>query len=106
MAKAEEELAFQEAWVRDCLAVERSILANERTLLAYIRTALGFFIGGVSFIEFFESIYMQVVGWIFIPAGLVVFGLAFLRFKKIRALIKGAERACLLVPRTTEPPGS
>jgi len=106
MAKAEEELALQEAWVRDCLAVERTILANERTLLAYIRTALGFFIAGVSFIEFFESIYMQVVGWIFIPVGLAVFGMAFIRFKKIRELIKGAERACLFVPKSPGPPGS
>jgi len=99
MPKAEEELALREAWVRDCLAVERTILANERTLLAYVRTALGFFIGGVSFLEFFESIYMQVVGWVFIPAGLAVFGLAVVRFRKIRELIKGAERACLYVPK-------
>jgi putative membrane protein len=58
MSKTEEELALQEAWVRDCLAVERTVMANERTLLAYVRTALGFFIGGVSFLEFFESFYM------------------------------------------------
>jgi hypothetical protein len=49
-------------------------------------------------LEFFESIYLQVAGWIFIPAGLAVFALAVRRFRKIRALIEGAERVCLYVP--------
>lgn len=86
--------------IRDHMAIERTIMANERTFLAYIRTALGFFIGGVSFIEFFEGFPMQLVGWIFVPAGIMAFGLGLWKYKKIKDQVHGSERVCLLAPKT------
>ncbi|MEA2063421.1 MAG: DUF202 domain-containing protein, partial [Gemmatimonadota bacterium] len=64
--------------LRDHLAADRTLLANERTLLAYIRTALTLFIAGASFIKFFGSLILIVVGWVFIPLGVLA---AFLGFK-------------------------
>jgi len=58
--------------LRDHLAAERTQMANERTLLAYIRTALTLFIAGVSFIQFFGSMVIVYLGWIFIPLGIIV----------------------------------
>ncbi len=75
-AKVEtEDLKLKEPIIRDFMAIERTMMANERTLLSYIRTALGFFIGGASFIEFFDNVPMQLMGWVFIPSGLIAFGL-------------------------------
>ncbi len=88
------ETGLTEPMLRDCLAVERTIMANERTFLSYIRAALGLFIGGVSFIEFFDSQIMQVVGWIFIPLGIIAFILGLIRYKKINDLINKAGKIC------------
>ena len=64
--------------LRDHLAAERTVLANERTALAYVRTMLTFVIGGATFIQFFDSLAIKLLGWAFIPAAFVVgiFGLA------------------------------
>lgn len=88
------ETGLTEPLLRDCMAVERTILANERTFLSYIRAALGLFIGGASFIEFFDSQVMQIVGWIFIPLGIIAFVLGMIRYKKINDLIKKAGKIC------------
>ena len=52
--------------IRDQLAADRTILANERTLLAYLRVALTLFVAGVSFIKFFESRILMILGAAFI----------------------------------------
>lgn len=80
-----------EPYVRDFMAVERTVMANERTFLSYIRSALGLFIGGASFVQFFDSPVMQLVGWIFIPLGIIAFGLGLRRYRKINKLIQKAE---------------
>jgi len=74
---------------RDHLAVDRTILANERTLLAYIGTALALFVTGVSFIQFFNSVPIEIVGWVVIPAGIVTFAIGFVRYKKMKSLMPG-----------------
>lgn len=61
-----DEVSNEELSLRDRLAIARTVLANERTLLAYWRTALAFLITGFSLIRFFDSIKLEIVGWIMI----------------------------------------
>jgi len=72
----------------DSLAAERSRLANERTFLAYQRTALTLFVAGVTFIHFFNYILVQIIGWVFIPAGLVSVLLGLFRYRRSRRRIQ------------------
>ncbi len=90
------EIFIPEPILRDYMAIERTVMANERTFLSYIRSALGLFIGGASFIEFFDSTLMQIVGWIFMPAGILVFLLGLKKYQKIKDVIRGAEKVCQL----------
>lgn len=77
--------------LRDLLAIDRTILANERTFLSYLRTALAMVGGGLSFIKFFDSWLVAVVGWLFIPLGLITFAVGFVRYRRMRAIIRLAE---------------
>ncbi len=70
--------------IRDLLAADRTILANERTLLAYARTALTLFIAGVSFIHFYPSEILYLMGWGFIPAAILTMYWGMARFFKLR----------------------
>jgi len=80
---------------RDLLAEQRTILANERTLLAYIRTALAFFVIGVTFIKFFGNSVMEIIGWTFIPAGLITIGKGIASFRKTKRQVEEDRRARL-----------
>jgi len=85
----------EELILRDHLAAERTVLANERTALAYLRTMLTFLIGGATFIQFFDSVLIEVLGWIFLPVSLVVgvFGLVkYVKVKRQLAQIGSATR--------------
>ncbi len=73
--------------LRDYLGAHRTYLANDRTWLAYMRTALTFFVAGVSFIRFFKSQVLAIIGWTFIPIGLAFLILGFWKYIKIRRLI-------------------
>ena len=68
----------------DYLAIDRTSLANERTFLAYLRTALTVFIAGVTFIRFFDSILIEIIGWIFVPVSIATFLIGIIRFKKFK----------------------
>jgi len=103
MNRAEEAVSLQDPRLRDCMAIERTIMANERTFLSYIRSALGLFIGGASFIEFFESATMQAVGWVFMPLGIIAFILGLIRYKRIKDLIRDAEKVCHFETETFSP---
>jgi putative membrane protein len=92
-------MEMTEPILRDYMAVERTVMANERTFLSYIRAALGLFIGGASFIEFFDSKTMQVVGWVFLPLGIIAFGLGLVKYWKIKALVDKAENVCYIVTK-------
>jgi len=86
-------LTREESILRDLLAADRTILANERTFLAYIRTALTLFVAGVSFIKFFDSIVIELVGWIFVPSGVLTFMLGLRRYKSMNSLIYEVKNA-------------
>ena len=73
--------------LRDHLAAERTVLANERTALAYLRTMLTFLIGGVTFIEFFDSLPIRLLGWAFIPAACVVGAFGVVKYVKVKRLL-------------------
>ena len=70
--------------LRDVLAADRTQMANERTLLAYLRTALTLFIAGVSFIRFFDSLVIEIIGWLFVPLGVWVSWIGVARFRKLK----------------------
>jgi putative membrane protein len=84
---------MKEPIVRDVMAIERTILANERTFLAFWRTALTLFIAGITFIQFFAGTVMQVLGWIFIPTGVVVFLQGLRIYRRMSGVIRRAEQA-------------
>ena len=65
---------------KDPLAYERTILANERTFLAYVRTSLTFLGAGLGFLEFSRSGLSSLVGWIFIPIGIITLWFGFRSF--------------------------
>lgn len=58
--------------LRDYLAVDRTIMANESSFLSYIRTALTMIVAAVTFLKFFSSPAMHVLGWIFIVCAVLM----------------------------------
>lgn len=73
--------------LRDYLAIDRTILSNQNTFLAYVRTALTLFVGGLTFLKFFDSPIIEVIGWIFVPLGVATFIIGALRYNKIRVVL-------------------
>ena len=73
--------------LRDFLAVDRTILANQNTFLAYLRTALTLFVAGVTFIRFFDFKLVEIIGWIFIPVGVITFVVGLVRYNKKRVVL-------------------
>lgn len=73
--------------LKDYLAAHRTLLANDRTQLSYVRTSLTLFIAGVTFIRFFGSTIFTVIGWVFIPAGIIVFVIGIYKYHHVRYLI-------------------
>ena len=74
--------------LRDYLAAGRTDLANERTFLAYIRTALAVFAAGVTFVHFFDSIWLEIVGWAIVPIGVVLLAVGVIRYKRMKRMIR------------------
>lgn len=81
----------QEILLRDHLAADRTILSNERTLLSYFRTSLTMFVAGISFIKFFNSYVLELLGWIFSVFAIVLGVLGFMRYLRMRKIIAGAQ---------------
>ena len=73
--------------LKDYLAAHRTLLANDRTQLSYVRTSLTLFISGVTFIKFFESKTLSVIGWIFIPVGIIVLIIGISKYHHVKCLI-------------------
>ncbi|HHI02786.1 MAG TPA: DUF202 domain-containing protein [candidate division Zixibacteria bacterium] len=75
--------AFQEK-----LAEVRTKQANERTLLAYMRTALTLVVAGLSFVRFFDNRIIEIIGWVFIPFGVITIVLGIIRYINIKRHLK------------------
>lgn len=73
--------------LRDDLAVDQTTLSNERTLLSYWRTALQCVVGGVSLLKFFNQPTAVILGWIFLPLGLVLGVVGTVLFVRRRRLL-------------------
>ena len=86
-------IPLEEQVIPDFMAMERPVLANERIFLSYVRKALGLVIAGVFCLDFFDNIFLQLVGWALIPAGFIAFGLGCRQYQKISALIQEAGKA-------------
>ena len=78
---------------RDHLAAHRTDLANERTFLAYVRTALALFAAGVTLVHFFDSAWLEFVGWTFVPIGLATVVIGAIRYKRMSDRIKQMQDA-------------
>ena len=74
--------------LRDFLAIDRTVLANQNTFLAYLRTALTLFVAGLTFVRFFDYSIVVIIGWIFIPFGIVTFAVGLLRYNRLRKVLK------------------
>ncbi len=70
------------------LAEVRTKQANERTLLAYMRTALTLVVAGLTFVRFFDNRIIELIGWIFIPFGIVTLVLGVMRYHSIKKHLK------------------
>lgn len=82
----------EDTFLRDQLAVQRTVLANERTLLAFVRTSLGLVAAGASSIHFLEGVLLDALGWAFIAAGVAVVAVGAYRFRRVRGLIRSGPR--------------
>ncbi len=76
--------------LNDYLAIDRTVLANERTLLSYTRTALTMLVIGGTCIKFFDSIWIEVVGIIFLLGALATFIIGWRRYLRMRAYVGAA----------------
>lgn len=83
----------EELILRDLLATDRTVLANERPLLAYVRTTSAFLAAGGSFIQFFDSLALEVIGWGLILLGSVLLVTGASHFLRMRARIGQAGQA-------------
>ena len=88
----------QSLTLNDYLAIDRTVLANERTLLSYTRTALTMLVIGGTCIKFFDNLWIEIVGVLFLILALATFIIGWRRFLRMRAYIGAA-----LEQRTSEP---
>ncbi|MCX7736286.1 MAG: DUF202 domain-containing protein [Candidatus Kapabacteria bacterium] len=77
--------------LNDQLAAVRSILANERTFLSYQRTALTLAAVGFSLIKFFDGLWSDITGWVFISFSIITIILGIIRYRRMRDLIFNLE---------------
>ncbi len=82
---------FENAILRDYLALDRTRLANERTLLSYFSSFIGVFAAGVGLIKFVDSEVFVAIGWVFTAMAPLLLALGIVRFfqlKKRLAMIR------------------
>ncbi len=88
--KLKKKLKVQEAKnaeIRDQMSVQRTIFANERTLMAYLRTSMTVSIGGFAAIKFSDDLYLEVIGAILIPIGIILAIYSFIRYRHKQNII-------------------
>ncbi len=70
------------------LAVDRTVFAFERTALAYFRTGSTFLIASLTLIKFFEEVYMNIFGFILLPAAAYMYILGIQKFKELNLFVE------------------
>jgi len=78
--------------LRDHLAADRTILSNQNTFLAYLRTALTLFVAGITFIKFFDNLLIEIIGWVFMPVGILTFFVGLVRYNRLRVILRRLQR--------------
>lgn len=73
----------EELILRDQLAIDRTMLSNDRTVLAFVRTALTLAIAGATVLHFLAGRKWETLGWFLLFAGLVVFIIGIIRYRRI-----------------------
>ena len=77
----------EEMILRDYLAADRTVLANERTLLSYTRTAIALAGGAAALLHFFDTMWVQMVGWTLVPFAVATLGIGFQRYLSLKKRI-------------------
>ena len=75
--------AGSETWLRDVLAIDRTILANERTLLSYFRTMLALVAAGGGLIQFVDAAWALPTGVVLLVLAPVLFGIGVWRYRRV-----------------------
>lgn len=75
--------------IRDQMAKQRTIFANERTLMAYLRTAMTISVGGFFAVKLSDDLYLEVLGGILIPIGVILGIYSFVRYRYKQKIIEG-----------------
>jgi uncharacterized membrane protein YidH (DUF202 family) len=52
-----------------------------------MRTALTLFVAGVTFVHFFDNVIIVIIGWIFIPLGIITVMIGIFRYNREKSLI-------------------
>ncbi|WP_245756171.1 YidH family protein [Pontibacter chinhatensis] len=90
--KLKKKLKIQEkknAEIRDQMATQRTVFANERTLMAYLRTAMTVSAGGFVAIKLSDDVYLDVIGIMLIPVGIILAVYSFSRYRHKQKVIEG-----------------
>lgn len=74
-----------ELFLRDELAIDRTLLANERTFLTYLRSGVALIIAGITFIHFTWSSWLEILGFLCVPAGIIIMIVATIRYHSLKA---------------------
>ncbi|MGH7884232.1 MAG: DUF202 domain-containing protein [Thermodesulfobacteriota bacterium] len=73
-----------ELFLRDELAIDRTLLANERTFLAYLRTAIALVLAGITFIHFASHSWLEILGFVCVPIGIIILIVSVNRYRKMK----------------------
>jgi putative membrane protein len=77
-------MAGHETWLRDVLAIDRTILANERTLLSYFRTMLALLATGGGLIQFVDAPWAIPAGVASVVSAPLLFGIGIWRYRRVK----------------------
>lgn len=91
MQEKEVEPLKREVFVRDHLAGYRTDLALRRTFLSYLRTALACFGGGLAMIKFSGHPLVTLLGWVLLPAGVVILAQGIITYVKVNRAVQVEE---------------
>jgi putative membrane protein len=88
-------------FVRDHLAELRTDLANRRTLLSHIRTSLAFLGGGLALIKFSGHPSITVIGWLLLPAGILILVQGVITYVKVNSAVRAEKQRTEAAEQTT-----
>ncbi len=86
------QFAKKELTLNDYLAIDRTVLANERTLLSYVRTSLTLLVIGGTCFKFFDVLWLNILGLVFMAIAVVVALRGWMRYRRMHLLLGAALR--------------